>query len=285
MEEDEVAPAERRRDWSALGQLVGVIVVLLPALGAVSRFVAFTAEPTIRYPLRVAAAAPLPVLTATGLSLLLPIAFGYVVVLGLARSRRRERERRRRQLALYVEPAWFERVLLGLPRWARRPAVYVIVGGAITAVAILGLLPVIFFPAFPLILISYAAGMTCAIVSRAIERRTGSRLRVSTAWPILLVLLVYTLSVGGSAVELPHARYEFSPEVPLPAGPYLHLGDDGSRFFLWSCDRRETVVVRAEHVLLEEFLHRAETPTHPSLWDVVVNDRAVGWGLRLRCGG
>ena len=275
---------QERLDWSALGQLVGVVVVLLPAVGAVSRFVAFTAEPTIRYPLRVAAAAPLPTLAGTGLSLLLPVGLMYVAVLILSRrSLRRGRERRRkRQLELYRESGAIELALASVPKWVRLALVVSLVAVLAAAAVSLVFLAILFLPAFPVGLFALALATATLLMTRLIVRRAG-RLSLGTGWPILLVVFVYALASGGSAVELTHADYRFDSRVPLADGPHLHLGNDGSHVFLWSCDRRQTVVVHGDDVLLEEFLPRADAPTHPSLWDIVANDREIGWGLRLRC--
>lgn len=223
-----------------------------------------------------------PSLTAAGLYVVLPIVAAYSLILPLSARRlkkERERRRRRRELPFERSPSRLEKSVTRLSLRTRRIIVVVLV--VLAAVLCFGP-PVLFLPAFPAAIIGFVTVIAWTVLTRVIQLRTG-RLTLWSAWPMLLVLFAYVLALGGAATELPQARYQFGTGVAVDDGPYLHLADDGRRTFLWSCERRQTVTVRSDDVITETFLRPTSPPTHPSLWDIVVNERDIGWGVRLRC--
>lgn len=125
------------------------------------------------------------------------------------------------------------------------------------------------------------------VVSVAIgpATREGRRLRlIEFWWAVALFLLVggVTLGLTGIAPSAAPANYQFRAEAQtvVADGKYDQLGDGNGYVALLNCTTRKIAVVKEEEVITVVPVPASRHDLGPSLFDVVVNHRAISLGYQ-----
>ena len=252
-------------------QSAAVITVLLPVVGVVARWLAFSVDPSIAAPLPVAIAAPLGMLAVNGV-----FAFSIAVAPVIAE--------------FAGSQVWGGRSgrdwLRHVPTWALPILVFL---GFIPQVVLLLILP-----GWPISLIFIA---TLLLLSGLTERRTrrirrDRRVRLADLLPSILGLLLAASIYGGftGVADLPGLQpgvYEFASPGRgyLPHnGFYYRIGAESEMLYLRECSSNGLLygvpMSRTSLVVLSMPAHARPAP---SLWDVLVHDEQPHLGTRYPC--
>jgi len=264
----------RRQEVTTLGQLAAVAALLLPAIGAAVRVLAFSRQ-GIEGSLRLGVAAPVPELAALGAATFGIPAANFAFMLFLARLRLR----------------WGKRWGIDTHRSASKEG-----SGARTTkvvvfvtISIIPALAILMFVAPAGIFLASSIGAFLGMVGFILVGRIEAKgaFKLGTAWPILLLL------IGGSVLtvttfvdELPTvtvSEYRFVPGTGLPDGVYYRLGESGDWVMLRPCagSDKSTTISRRSDVLFERVRGRKRGMT--SLFRVLTTDARLELGSDFAC--
>jgi hypothetical protein len=252
------------------GQLTGFAVIALPAVGVAIRFLTFQfggvdAPFTVATAASVrdlAAEAALPMtgaMIATFAGLFItrerrsPALFGQRAVLKAIVKRHETGET---DIAAVAAEA--KRQLAGIDARSLLVPTTPFWRGAEIAIVLLTLATLVLFAPLgvgaPLAVL---AGLGSAWVAGAAARRHGD-VKLRNVWPLIpLFLAAATLtgSLAGSLYSIHAERIEFAAGAPLDNGPYVILGEDGSRWLLATCEEPDNVLtIDTAQVLLSELI-------------------------------
>ena len=244
------------RQLAVAGQLAGIAVILLPAVGVVVRAIDFNTSSFGSDWYRIALADPVPTLAAIGFyNAVLPGAILLVV-----------------RLFARFEPTPHR----SLPRPAAAALGFALVAA------------VLFLPT------AFLVGVISGVLVSFIEswhasrlRQRGERLTLATAWPLVALLMVAGITVGilsGYADGVSEAAYTFDPQAQQAPGPYARLGESSDFLYIKRCSARNSPIVGvAKRLVLSESLVNPPSRSNTNLFDVIFSGRSLRVGLQLPC--
>jgi hypothetical protein len=271
------------------GKALAIVIVLLPAIGALVRFVALLPGKEVSPRLQVALAAPLAELAGTGLAGILPMV-PYVAVYLLVRSygpwiratlsARTRRGRSRRLLARGHEASQSPRDELSTSHISVANIV------RLSPVLLLAAGLLLFLPEFEVQLFASTTSLlTCLLCVRLIKRESPP---FSKVWPPLILLLLLSGVVTGlyGVAPIPSADYRYAHDehrTNPENGFYFQIGNDSTFLYLVDCrqGRGRLLAVRSDRVAMITFQDSRETrPRGASLWRVLHGPPLTPPGLR-----
>ena len=253
------------------GQLAGIAVIALPAVGVAIRLLTFEFG-GVDAPFTVATAASVPDLAAEAA---LPVTAAMIATFaGFFITRERRSPALFGQRAVLkaiikrhetgetdnaVVAAEAKRQLAGLDAQSLLVPTTPFWRGALIAILLLLLATLLLFAPLgvggaPL---GVLAGLGSAWVAAAAARRHGD-VKLRNVWPLVpLFLAAATLtgSLAGSLYSIHAERIEFAAGAPLDNGPYVIFGEDGGRWFLATCEEPDNVLtIDTAQVLVSELI-------------------------------
>lgn len=254
-----------------VGKALALLAVLLPALGVLTRVIAFWPDHDIGAPLTMAIAISITELSMVGATslgrtflVLLPMLLLWPIRVRMNRTLRSDdvsTELRR------LRRATLPRLILWVPAWV------------LDALLIASLLTlVVVMPGFPA---SLVAGVIIAVTLWSQDRlRKKDQPSIWQLGPVV-VLITFLVGVGsglsGSIPGIVRADYRFSPtgtSRPVSDGTFAQLGSVGSVVYLKPCDKSPlhgVVAVKADSIEVITIPPRQSSrAAGASLWDILL---------------
>jgi hypothetical protein len=257
---DAARPVPMWRDaLTVIGQVLGLVALLLPVAGAIIRWIAFTIVGSFPDPAGLALAAPLSELVATATSSLLPPALTFAVSVGIVLPARSNRDRT-------SDAAVSRRTIL-----RRRVAE---LAGGLLALFIVASIPL---PQLVLLAGSGLSGLALGVAVSRARRLTFGSIAASAG-----VLVLAAAITGGLSLEIFAARYTFESAGALPDGDYLRLATFDGMLALRACDAVGITLVPLSRIQTVAMID-PRRPKDANLWESLSRGAPQKFGLHLVC--